>query len=187
MMFFDHMNILQEAINYSEWPHDYRMNVFYKKFGTPTPKEFDEFFTFKVVRNPYNRAISSFMTFIRNKKIKISFMEYLDYLETNMHILDIHHQKQIDNYKWKKIVKIEELKSSMDEINNNLNTNFKTDYWSNHHHIKLPRSFQFLGKTKFASTPDRVIPHYDDFYNEDLRSKVQKIFYEDFCTYNYPT
>lgn len=53
-MFFRHMNILDKALNFSPWIHDYRIHRFYN--DNPISIEDlknDSFYKFKIVRNPF--------------------------------------------------------------------------------------------------------------------------------------
>jgi hypothetical protein len=91
------MNIYQD-INYTGSSHQYRTNIFYDKYGHVENKELysDKWYKFKVVRNPYSRAVSSYyavMTtpettaylFSKNKEIDktlsktASFKEFYEY------------------------------------------------------------------------------------------------------------
>lgn len=60
-MFLQNMNIYQD-INYTGSSHQYRTNTFYDKYGHVKNKELysDKWYKFKVVRNPYSRAVSSY-------------------------------------------------------------------------------------------------------------------------------
>jgi hypothetical protein len=64
--FFDHLGILEEALCYSEWIHDYRMEVFNKSvtYQQSLKAYIDHpahFTTIKLVRDPYDRAVSSYI------------------------------------------------------------------------------------------------------------------------------
>lgn len=204
-MFLDHMGILEEALEPSILSvHDYLHKVFFTKFGIADFSN-PEYFKFKVVRNPYDRAISSFLHYLKyNAPQGLSFNEYLSRLiQVSNRFNDNHHQPQIDGRHYDKIIKIENLESDIQEINNMVGTSFKTHYSSSHHHVKLEKSNNFFGELTFTTnmkfkdikfmatgnplfkTSNMVIPHYDDFYNETLRLKVQKLYCNDFCTFGY--
>jgi hypothetical protein len=59
--FFESLHIYQD-VNYTGFVHDYREKHFYKLYGYVTADEVasSNWYKFKVVRNPYSRAVSSY-------------------------------------------------------------------------------------------------------------------------------
>ena len=41
-MLFNYMNVLDEALEYNPWVHNYRMHVYYDKFGRVTESHTNE-------------------------------------------------------------------------------------------------------------------------------------------------
>jgi len=76
-MFFDSMGIHQ-GINYTGFVHDYRQEVFYHKYGLVTMEELldTSWYKFKVVRNPYDRMISSYMHIMLYTSLNAKFFEH---------------------------------------------------------------------------------------------------------------
>jgi hypothetical protein len=80
-MFFDVMGILQEALDYNSWIHNYRQDKFYEKFGKVTEDMLsgDKFVKMKFVRNPYTRAVSERLPSDKpyyHKKLDRAFFEH---------------------------------------------------------------------------------------------------------------
>lgn len=73
--FLEQNNLLQEALNYSEWVHDYREKVFYNT--NRYTEECESVFTnnpdnkliIKVIRNPIHRSVSSYLHYLRQSGI----------------------------------------------------------------------------------------------------------------------
>ena len=85
-MFFNHLGLLEEALQYSDWIHDYREDIY-----NPAIKSVDlqkcfldsTFVKIKFVRNPYSRAVSSYIHCLRfymdwtPKKNQTTFLDFL--------------------------------------------------------------------------------------------------------------
>lgn len=123
--FFAQMNLLDAALYYNKWVHLFRDEVYYRSesYIKNLPDVLNgEFKVIKVVRNPFARAVSSYITGLAqavnrdadpaHERVKkeleaflkrslgenesFSFREYVDYL-TSIDILkcDIHHRQQL--------------------------------------------------------------------------------------------
>lgn len=187
-MFIDHMGLLDDVRKKGyNWIHDYRAGVFYPKFGKVHLTDWcnPEIFKFKVVRNPYTRAVSSYFKYLE-KFQDVSFYEFIEIFlqKQGLAACDPHYQMQslqTDEY-LNKVVKLENFEEEIQKINELLNTNFKTNYTSFHHHEKLPPS-HFIGMEKRRNS--KVIPAYKDFYNEEIKNIIYNLYKRDFISYNY--
>ncbi|UCH95984.1 MAG: sulfotransferase family 2 domain-containing protein [Candidatus Aminicenantes bacterium] len=123
--FFAQMNLLDAALYYHQWVHFFREEVYYKSdsYTKNLHKVLnDDFKVIKIVRDPFARAVSSYIAslhqaankegLISHEKVKkelgkflnrsltadetFSFREFVDYL-TSIDILecDIHHRQQL--------------------------------------------------------------------------------------------
>ena len=99
LMFLDDMGF-KDGIDFYGWPHDFR-KTFYHRCGKINPCIYvdDRFYRFKVVRNPYDRAVSSYLHIMKSRiveeqflvesiprvtrKGEITFQDYLTYIERN--------------------------------------------------------------------------------------------------------
>ncbi len=205
-MFFKNMGLLEEALQYNSWVHEYRMHVFYKNhpiieevFSDP------ELFRFKVVRNPYSRAVSSYIHVMKypvmHEVVKerlwrwnanISFRKFVKFLEkTDVLNCDPHYrlQKKFFEYgkpgTFNKIVKLESLQQGIDEVNSTTGQRFDlAGIGSGHHISRSPDIINNAFKLRWDRIKDNV-PHFMHFYNDELKERVYEIYKEDFECYGY--
>eukprot|EP01040_Poterioochromonas_malhamensis_P013442 gene13442-14787_t len=82
---------LEHEVDYIGWPHDFRDKYFHNSCGRATPCHYvdPQWFRWKIVRNPYDRAVSNYLycmvaKVIRNvlplSLVDVSFEEFIDYL-----------------------------------------------------------------------------------------------------------
>lgn len=210
IMMFKHMGLLDEALKYSMWIHDYRWDVYYEKYGRINNNHLSskKYFIFKVIRNPYNRIVStylhrfktssnddfrklSFEEFIKNIKINSGFfiidnkMDYdITYHSFPQYFKD--EEKIIDKY-----VYLENIKNDIDEINTlhntNLDINIDIELLPHHTHhidINICDDNKYLGNIPFDQLS--IIPSsYKCFYNDLTKRLVEEIYFDDFSHYNY--
>jgi hypothetical protein len=190
-MMYDHMGTLNKALDYNKWVHNYRI-AHRQNIDSNVVRKCKV--RFKVVRNPYARAVSSYLLISEN----YSFYQFLNILLTNnmnytqngavnKHITYhsipqyVKNEEQyIDTY-----IKIENGQREIDEkINVPYGHNLKIDNkTSNHHNIKHDYS-GFIGGTPRNNI--KMIPKsYKNFYNDTIRVLVEKLYSNDIHKYGY--
>lgn len=194
-IFFDYMDILEESLKYDPWIHNSR-GRYYRKYGVVTPQKIlsNEYIKIKFVRNPYSRAISSYInamcTFIITDNI--SFDTFLINIKKNKINNNIHHDFQkleIENNNkniFGHIIKIENLEEEINKINKLYNIELKSTF-SSHHHVKKNNNNIFNDELPYLKY-DKIknnIPSYKHFYNEEIKKLVYDIYRDDILTYNY--
>jgi hypothetical protein len=110
--FCNTLGLADEARAYSEWPHDYRIEVLQHPAARfrPNVEQLDDFTVLQVIRDPFERAASSFRhaiglryadQTIRTKigvdipKDGLSFQQFLDFLKKeDLRACDPHHRMQ---------------------------------------------------------------------------------------------
>lgn len=217
--FLYQMNILAKAKKHSEWIHDYRKIIYrtstYRQALMELVHTPDEYHVIKLVRNPYTRAVSSYVECLYQletnnpsaKKLmtkrgrvalkeKYSFAEFLDALTfINIKNSDIHWQCQRhpaernNTITIDTLVKLETPTDILNHLEKQLNLKptepFKFSA-SPHHNKKMTSEEQsFLGYTPLNADVRLQTPPYDCFYNAELEQKVATIYKEDFEWYQY--
>ena len=205
-MFFRNMGLLDEALAYNSWIHEYRMHVFSKEHPTElSDLKNPEYYKIKFVRNPYHRAVSSYMHTMRYevmhppvKKVlwrwnaNISFKTFVNYLsKIDLHTCDPHYSLQKKWFEnelpncYNKIIKIENLNASIRELNEQKYFGFDLEgLSSNHHHIKNRSLTENVSRLKWSRLKENI-PGYANFYTPELAQKVYKLYKEDFEAYGY--
>lgn len=196
-IFFNYMDILQEALEFSNWIHNYRQHFYYKKYGRADKNSLlsNEFIKIKFVRNPYSRAVSSYIHVMKTRLREIFFknqdMSFYTFLlaikkkeEGNEHwtcqTLALEKKNTFDH-----IIKIENLEKGIKKLETtyNLNLNLSSLDLSSSHHIVKERSNRNVCYVKFSEI--LKIPSYNNFYDEKTKNLVDEIFERDIIGYNY--
>ena len=217
--FLFHAGLLEQAKKHSSWIHDYRQTLYHSEKYLKTlnqPLEgWRKFRSLKLVRNPFSRAVSSYihclymikiniesaillMTRNRSEKLKekYSFAEFVERLEEvdimkcNMHWRSQIHKAEIGkNFKLNFLVKLENAHNRLPKVENRLNlkpSNLSNFSKSIHHNqVKEGSSFEFIGNTPFDDSVRLDTPNYKGFYNKTLKQKIVKIYLKDFDQYHY--
>lgn len=201
-MIFDYLGISKEPDKLNLSIHKYRQNYFYQKYGRVRLSQLldSNIIKIKLVRNPYSRAVSSYLhimkTYISKKYFDhqdLSFLEYLDLIknkkvEPNPHYglqkLAIENKRDIFN----NIIKIENLNKNL-YIFSQYGLKLKLIHSSRHHNnIKLVKN-AYYGNMKYSKLvkfyPNNTYPSYNTFYNNKTKKLVTEIYQEDITTYNY--
>ncbi|ABG53420.1 hypothetical protein Tery_4433 [Trichodesmium erythraeum IMS101] len=198
-MFFDVMGILQEALDYNSWIHNYRQDKFYEKFGKVTEDMLsgDKFVKMKFVRNPYTRAVSSYFAANENNKQYLKGYEHLDLSFYDFLLLV--KQKKIVNDHWRtqyqeiesrfnfdEIIKIENIEQEVKRLNQKYSLNLQLHTHSSHHHKKDKNKSEFVGRKKYSELEiSGTIPDYRNFYDDETKLLVSEIYEKDLKTYKY--
>lgn len=214
--FFDQAGCLDEAYQYHRWIHRYRQECFYKSpdYKLNLEKILDPNTNIvKVVRNPYGRAVSSYIHAVKysyehrkiseflNRKVDsrngFSFLEFLNYLESiDLSKCNGHHKQQLHpaeaaglvkpNY----IIHLENSQKMFQDLEIELalkKSEFQEIIKSKHHSLR-EENISFCGDFKFSGLPNQArksFPKTRWFYNPDLQDKVFQLYRLDFEAYQY--
>ncbi|MGR5907728.1 sulfotransferase family 2 domain-containing protein [Bacillus paranthracis] len=217
---FYQINLFKQAIKYDSFIHNYENEIyknssdyFIELAAALYSKEKD---TYKLVRNPYTRAVSSFFSLIAPPYIEnpawnpirnfyygnqfcnkpISFKIFLYYLKAQMMDLeqvDPHLMQQYEPGEDEFVTKYIYLENFSTEIiraRTNISTkNFPFTY-TNQIMASSKRTGRFLKVIlQMLILPIPLFPRlptYDSFYDYETIQLVQDVFNKDFSTYKYP-
>jgi hypothetical protein len=149
------------------------------------PKNLQDFIVIQFCRNPYDRAVSSFLTHImhqsgKNKnleKCEINYPNFKDFLlalknnKISCKHCNRHSVKQFMTDKVNNFIKIENLDQDLARVNDLYNLNFKNISFENHSHRKkiekksLPASYNKPYESYLDST---TIPSINEIYQKDI-------------------
>jgi len=216
--FFNQIDQLTAALDFHPFVHRYRWMVYSKsKHFIESEKRFikhegKDFLKIKVIRNPFERAVSSYIHFLEmlaNKhkeinnnfgigyqKMDYSFAEFLNLLEKiDINSCNIHWRQQFHFIEKRiKFDHIIYLKDSIKELlklekihNFKKSKNIDRLAQSNHHSSKKTDTDKdtFCGFSTFSVAIKKNRPLYKSFYNFELEEKVRKIYKIDFEEYSF--
>lgn len=211
--FFYQAGLWEDVKNHPKWAHHYRQNVYYKSPGYPasyrsffaSPKTYTKI---KLVRNPYSRAVSSYIHTLRTPEIlykdtknrftetEFSFETFLNEVEKlGTRSCDLHYRTQTHEYErqsqwdYEHIIQLESAFQDIPKLEKeyNLKTSpVKKFRESEHNSLRKKEGKHFVGNTAFASGYIKHSP-YPYFYNTELAQKVQELYAEDFKNFGYST
>lgn len=211
--FFEQQGLLDEAIGYSKWIHDYRRQVYYQKPGYMEDLEralYKRVRSIKLVRCPFQRAVSSYLHCARYKNYHglissfldrnvdcnntFTFEEFVEFLSSiNINTCNPHYRIQTweheisNRLNFYRVIKLED---SIEEFKNIekemglIQTNLLQLSTSYHHFKKEVQKGSYCGNFYFNEMT-KSIPHYSCFYNDSTMGKIGQIYDEDFTTYNF--
>lgn len=209
--FFFQIGLLQKAIDYNSSVHLYRVDIYEQqenyKLKIKEQLMADKKDVYKLVRNPYNRAVSSFLATLTNGAILnqiapglhngLSFKKFLYIIKDigvkkdkiNVHIAQQYVEEEellIQNY-----IHLEHFTTSIRNIEkkyNLLESPILNIIKSPHHRTQQMTNY---GKLSFAEvnisqkTLHGVLPEYKNFYDDETRDLVKELFKKDFEKYGY--
>jgi hypothetical protein len=210
--FFAQLNILDAALFYDPWVHNYRADVFYKSktYQDALPNLIKENYVFiKFVRSPFSRAVSSYIHALRyeyeNERLErffgrkitddngFSFEEFVNYLMSlDIFHCNIHHMLQLHPIEHAGLITPNHIVRLEDSINTikklERQYNFREipleELKESDHNIQHISGTDFCGKIRYSKL-DQKFYNYKNFYGADLIDKVVSIYEKDFEAYEY--
>lgn len=212
---FLHNGLLPEALAYSHWIHHYRLRQYQKTeryLSRLRQVETRSRHAIKIVRNPFERAVSSFVHAYRHgyedsalaaalarpvdRHQRFSFREFVLYLETiDLNLCNPHHRVQssplerhvLFGLKPSQIIRIENgLEGALGEVERSLGlpaTDFSNPaFRSVHHTSRVPSNGPAADRKDFSA---RDVPPAVAFYDDDLIRRIARLYAEDFHRYGY--
>jgi hypothetical protein len=201
-MFYKNMGIFDAAIQEFPWIHHYTKNVFFEEHGFLDDKILNDpsYYKFKIVRDPYNRAVSCYfvlasMVYNNEYDLNISFRDFLKKIKDDFdfgHSINYHSTMQhSENDKLlNKIIKIEEI-DTIKEIDDTCGTKLKESFdyilskKSTHTTIKNRRITKLVADIPARDLVSFGFPDYLRFYDEETKELVTSIYKEDIERYGY--
>jgi Sulfotransferase family len=218
---FSHMGLLEEALAYHAWVHKYRVEKLYSSDRHEAAIQAfcaspDTFRVVKVVRDPFKRAVSSYVhaatcgyeddqiaTFLGrpvDKMAGFSFREFVQYLgSTNLNTCDIHHRLQTRmlerhyTFGSSSLINLDHSMQALPMLEQYLCLP-QTDpnrYRDSHHHTRASTAIDtgFVGDIRFETLchSKRTMPEYSRFYDAALEREVLNLYAEDFLRYGFST
>lgn len=201
-MFFDYIGQLERALKFSSWIHDYR-GKYSRRQSLPLKNEEKDYIKIKFIRNPYDRAVSSYFHVMKTKlhirwrlNKKLSFNDFLDIYHKIKNKRGSDHIKPQTlgreylniNY-FDEIIHVEDLESEINKINKKYNLNLNCNYDSHHWTCKniSEKKQYFVGNLSYNEISKLIknneLPDYDYFYNDEIRQKVNEIYKNDINLY----
>ena len=212
---FQHNGLLEEALGFSHWIHRYRLRHYQKTeryLGRLRHLRQHSRYVVKIVRNPFERAVSSFVHAYRHdyedfalremlgrpidRHQRFSFREFVDLLErSNLNRCNPHHRLQstplerhiLFGLKPHRTIKIEDgLERALSEIEHTFNlpaTDFTNPVFRSGHHTSRAASSELAADRRDLWGP--VLPPAAAFYDDALIARVARLYAEDFQRYGY--
>lgn len=195
-MFFQHEGLLNEALTYSKWIHDYRRHYhssFIKNYNNNIyTNSHTKYIQFCV--NPYRRVVSSYVhamnsntNYIGKNRENMSFYSFLLHILNGTIKHNPHHGKQTffkSNYDNIHVVKMEKLEKEIPKINKKFNLHYKL-YENQNVKKKNNNINYFVGNIKWKNLQNNIPNDYTLFYSKEIKTLVSKIYKEDIINLGY--
>ena len=191
--FLDMVGLLDDAENYSNWIHDYKMNIYIRNVPEISINQLykNNVNIIKTIVNPYSRAVSIWMA---QSSHNLSFKDYLKQLINNtidyFTVNDKYHLKpQYIDFEEKVITKYIKLDNfEKYDILLKDGTTYTIDvtkYTSQHHAKRRDDITYFVGDIKLHDIHGKVPASYKYFYDDEIKEMVYTYYKTDIEKYNY--
>ena len=207
IMMLRHMNLLNEALKIHPFVHNYRPK-FYEKYGHVTLKHLlsKKYFVIKVIRNPYDRAVSSYLhileswrrfididmsftAFLRLVRKKFNTPKIVGYVRTIALVHGCRQYVKGEELYIRKYIKLENpvaIKQINKQLKINLDITVNDKKLIPHHHKHSDiESTKYLGDIQFSKLPTLLPKTYKSFYNDTTKKLVEIIYGKDIQKYEY--
>lgn len=197
-MFFEYINLLETAIKYSSWIHNYEQQIY-------NPKQYIKnnipYIKIKFIRNPYDRVVSGYLHVMSTKIYDIlpkqyRNMSFLDFLKSYHALKNItyadHFTPQFQKHGidfFNEVIKIENLHNEVERINKKYNLQLNSKFSSKHWKLKKSNNklIENYGIKKWNEVKKDIdnnsLPIYKSFYNKEIQQLVDKIYHKDIYLY----
>jgi hypothetical protein len=172
-MFFNEINLLDRALEYNPWIHEYKDRIYCRSMICNTNDLCNNnYLKIKFVRCPYDRAVSSFL-FIA------------EFLPENARTFELFLETLINGkFVWNDIIKCENIDEEIIRINNKYNRKFIHKFNSDHWNTKRDNnSNEYLGDIYYNN--ELKNNNYKKFYNDKSRALVERFYNDDISYYGY--
>ncbi|MBD1371872.1 sulfotransferase family 2 domain-containing protein [Hazenella sp. IB182357] len=209
--FFYQIGLLDQALRYHPWIHRFRERYCSEPdYLANLMKDYQHKESVKLVRNPYTRAVSSFLHAVKTgcchwpemidfyQKNGISFKQFLHYVrhrQQNRSELEWHiHQqcKPEEKAFISRYIYLENLQTELRQLEKQYALKHAPThqlFQSNHHNVKGNKVIDLAARALNAKHYQERIrpqnPSYRSFYDEENMQLVQEIFQIDFDICNY--
>ena len=203
---------LELGVDYVGWPHTFRDQHFYAHCGRASNCHYlmSDWFRFKVVRNPFDRAVSNYLHCIGSPHVQkilpsplvnSSFETFIDYLlalsakELQVFLYrNAGPQSQpYERFVYGKklppifnvIVKAEDSEKSLQQIANMTGTRYSIRPIPNHYRQRNNTIKHFVGNVSWPDLKGHIPKNYGYFYSKELIKKVERLYRWDLILYGY--
>lgn len=198
---FGNMGLLEPALAYSSWIHDFRMDFYNHSrhqrlavralVGKPASWR-----AVKFVRHPLERTVSGYCRFISEDKQRCSFREFVAHLETSdLMKTDVHYMPQagaVDSLLNPTVICLDErFRDSLKAFEQGANLALTPEeemISRSPHHAEIIDAEQCVADQVFDWAHCGVVkrPAWNHFYDLSLKERVQKLYSGDFAWFPEP-
>lgn len=200
----------ENSEQYLKWPHPDRI-----AYQRANPTQFADWrnpsiLKLKFVRNPYERAVSSYIHVLKHPRLvdhllarpddppaeMWSFNDFLDRLsDINLFASNPHYMPQTwtlerSVFRFDRVIKIEHMHDELALVEKDFGRNLVIDdsILKSRHHTKRDESHQFFcGEHSFSDLLETGLPPSDNFYSAEIIKKIQRLYKRDVAVLGYPT